>query len=240
MCHPLDLCNIYHSPPHRGPIPQVMERGIGQATSHRVLTKQATGWASCQGRVITATRAWPGRPPSTPAGTPGPQSPWPQHLVQVIHQLQLSPAFILQPCELPPSGTHLLFSWGPGSGGWNSYGGWGAGDHLLLGQPADRGNEAVRSWGHRWQGAPGSGPALPHSLLSPLFLLSLLPLFPPPCLLHPPLLPLQQAGPLLGHLILRLVFILGEGTESGWPSLPSPQAASHSQCLQFCNRSKGI
>ena len=53
-----------------------------------------------------------------------------------------------------------------------------------------------------------------------LLLLGLLPLFPPPRLLCSPLLPLQQAGPLLGHLVLGLVFILGAGTECSWLSLP--------------------
>lgn len=97
-------------------------------------------------------------------------------------------------------------------------------------------------------GSPGTGPALPHSLLSPLLLLSLLPLFASPCLLHPPLLPLQQAGPLLGHLVLGLVFILGAGPESSWPSLPwhsyrlicQPSLPAIHLSFQFFNCSKGI
>lgn len=95
--------------------------------SPRVLTQQAAGWASSQSRVITAARAWPGGPPSAPAW---PRGPRPQHLVQVIHQLQLGPALILQPSELPAPGAHLLCSGGGGRRG-----------HLLLGQPTGGGRE---------------------------------------------------------------------------------------------------
>lgn len=63
-------------------------------------------------------------------------------------------------------------------------------------------------------GVPRPCPASPRSLLPPLLLFSLLPLLPPPRLLCPPLLPLQKAGPLLGHLILGLVLTLQAGTKS--------------------------
>lgn len=67
--------------------------------------------------------------------------------------------------------------------------------------------------GHRGSNIEDQRPLIPATgsprrLLPFLFLLSLLPLFAPPGLLCPPLLPLKQAGSLLRHLILGLVFVL--------------------------------
>lgn len=191
------------------------------------LTQQPTGWAPSQGRVIAATRAWPGGPPTAAAWPPTPCCSGPQHLIQIVHQLQLGPAFILQPCELPPPGAHVLLSGGPGGWGWGcsrgrrSCGCRGAGGHLLLGQPAHRGDGRRQTGGRVARGEVlGLGSASPRGLLPPLLLLGLLPLLPPPRLLGSPLLPFQQAGPLLGHLVLGLVFILGAGTGCSWLSLP--------------------